>query len=169
MYYHVQEDPAPVHLATEFMSGFWSVLRTPTVLNASPDILAENVYLYLPSELSSTDHDQACTAGVAEAEAWICHVYASEGLDVCSYLCTHTCLNKWCIKNVVGQHQGTHSCGLHHHTEIKVQAAKTHYKHARKAILINCGPGSRSWHYGFFRMSRCLHTELEGVDSWEKE
>ena len=45
------------------------------------------------------------------------------------------------MKNVVGQHQGTRSSVVQHRTNIKVQAAKTHYKHARKALLILHGPG----------------------------
>ena len=112
------------------------------MLDDSPDILAENIRLYLPSELSSADRDRACAAGVADAEARIRHADASEALDdLRRYLRTRTCLNKWRVKNVVGQHQGTRSRVLQHRTDIKVQAAKTRYKHARNALLILRGPG----------------------------
>jgi hypothetical protein len=129
-------------LQTEFMSGLRSVLRTPTVLDDSPDILAENVRLYLPSELSSADRNQACTTVVADAEARIRHADALEALDdLCRYLHTHTCLNKWRVKNITGQHQSTRTRALQHRINIKVQAAKTHYWHACNALLIIHGPG----------------------------
>jgi hypothetical protein len=68
-------------LQVEYMPGLCSTLCTPSVLDDSPDLPAENIRLHLPSELSSTDRDRACATNVADVEARVRHADASEALD----------------------------------------------------------------------------------------
>jgi len=88
------------------------------------------------------DRDRACSTGIAEVEAHICHTDASEALDdLRRFLRTHTYLNKWQSKNISGQHHSTCAHALQHQVDVKVQAAKTHYHHSHKALLILHGSG----------------------------
>jgi hypothetical protein len=63
------------------MPGLRTVLKNPSVLDDSPDVLAKNVCLYLLSELCSVDCDRACANSIAAIESRICHADASEALD----------------------------------------------------------------------------------------
>ena len=130
-------------LQVEYMPGLRAVLMTPSILDDSPDVLAKNVRLYFPSELCSADRDHACANSIASIKSRIRHADASEALDdLRRYLRTRTCLNKWRSKNISGQHQSTHARALQHRVDVKVQEAKIHYRHSRKALLTLDGTGN---------------------------
>jgi len=63
------------------MPGLRDVLKSPSLLNDSPDVLAETVRLFLPSELSSAQWKRVCAAGIPEIEARIRHADACKALD----------------------------------------------------------------------------------------
>lgn len=115
-------------LQVTYMPGLRSILTNPNILDDSSDILAEQVHLYFPSELSSIDRASACAIGISDVEARIRHADASEALDeLRRYLRTRTYLNKWRIKNISGQHRTTRACALQHQVDVKVHTAKTRY------------------------------------------
>jgi hypothetical protein len=123
-------------LQVTYMPGLCSVLNDPNVLDDSPDTLAECVRLYLPSELSSSAQVSACAVGISNVEARIRHADASEALDdLRRCLRTRTYLNKWRVKNISGQHRTTRARALQHQVDVKVHAAKTRYRHSRRALL----------------------------------
>lgn len=129
-------------LQVDYMPGLRSVLSDPTILDDTPDVIAECIRLHLPSELSSSDRDHACADGIADIEARVRYADASEALDdLRRYLRTRTFLNKWRIKNVSGQHRSTRARGLQHSVDTKVQSAKTRYRHSRNAYLVLKGHG----------------------------
>lgn len=129
-------------LQVDYMPGLRSVLLNPNILDDSPDILAEGVRLHLPSELSTSDRDRACAAGIADIEARVRHADASEALDdLRRNLRTRTFANKWRAKNISGQRMSTRSRALQHRIDVRVHAAKTRYRHSRQAYLLLMGPG----------------------------
>jgi hypothetical protein len=129
-------------LQIDYMPGLRAVLNNPNILDDTPDTLAECIRLHLHSELSSSDRDRACAEGIADIEARVRHADASEALDdLRRYLRTRTFLNKWRVKNVSGQHRGTRARGLQHNIDVKVQSAKTRYRHSRNAHFILKGHG----------------------------
>lgn len=129
-------------LQATYMPGLRSILNDPNVLDDSPDVSAECVRLYLPSELSSSNRVSACAVGIGSVEARIRHADASEALeDLRRYLRTRTYLNKWRIKNISGQHRTTRARALQHQVDVKVHAAQTRYRHSRRALMNLDGHG----------------------------
>lgn len=129
-------------LQAAYMPGLRTVLKNPDVLGDSADVLAESVLLYLPSALSSSDRDRACTNGICDVEARVRHADVSEALDdLRRNLRTRTYLNKWRVKNISGQHKLTRTRALQHRVDVKVHAAKTRYRHSRRALLVLQGHG----------------------------
>lgn len=125
-----------------YMPGLRCVLKTPSILDDSPDALAESVRLYLPSEMSIGERSRACASGICEVEARIRHADASEALeDLRRCLRTRTYLNKWRVKNISGQRKSTRARALQHSVDVKVHSAKTRYRHSRKALVALNGHG----------------------------
>lgn len=126
-----------------YMPGLRSVLQDPSVLDDSAEALVEGIRLHFPSELPSADRDQACANGFADIEARVRLADTSEALDdLRRHLRTRTYLNKWRGKNVSGQHRGTRARAVQHRIDVKVHAAKTRYRHSRKALFALQGAGT---------------------------
>jgi hypothetical protein len=68
-------------LQVDYMPGLRSVLSDPSILDDTPDVIAECIRLHLPSELSSSDRDRACADGIADIEARVHYADTSEALD----------------------------------------------------------------------------------------
>lgn len=131
-------------LQAVYMPGLRSILPDPTVLDDAPDIRAENVRLYFPSDLDDlAKRDRACVNGLANTEARIRQGLACDNLhDLRRHLLTRTYLNKWRVKNVSGQRMSTRARTLQHSVDMKVIGAKTRYRRSRAALLTLRGHGS---------------------------
>lgn len=124
------------------MPGLRSVLKDPTVLDDGPDIVAESVQLWMPSELPIEDRRRACAEGLADVEARVREATAFDSLDdLRRNLFTRTYVNKWRGKNVSGQRRSTRARTLQHNVDMKVHEAKTRYRASRHALLALRGGG----------------------------
>lgn len=63
------------------MHGLGAVLKEPDLLEDSPDVHAETVRLFMPSELVDTDRARACPPGVVDVECRLREAELSDTLE----------------------------------------------------------------------------------------
>lgn len=125
-----------------YMPGLRGVLADPSVLDDAADSKAEDVNLFMPSELSSADRLHACVDGTCSVEARVREAATYEALDdLRRCLRTRTYLNKWRVRNISGQRMSTRARSIQHTIQLKVLDAKVRYRHSRHALLVLQGGG----------------------------
>lgn len=126
------------------MPGLRTILPDPLVLDDAPNIRAENVRLYFPSDIQNiADRNRACVKGLDAVEARIRQGLALDNLhDLRRHLLTRTYLNKWRVKNLSGQRTSTRARTLQHTIDMNAITAKTRYRRSRSALFALRGAGS---------------------------
>lgn len=103
---------------------------------------AENVTLYMPSELSISDRRKYCPNGLAALEGRIRYAEATDSLEMLRHhLRTRSFTNKFKIANVTGQVKNTRAREIQHRIDDRVRASELQYRRARVALKILRGPG----------------------------
>lgn len=127
-----------------YMPGLRTILPDPMVLVDAPNIRAENVRLYFPSDIEKpSEREYTCVKGLAIVETRIRQGLALDNLhDLRRHLLTRTYLNKWRVKNVSGQRTSTRARTLQHSIDMKILGAKSRYRRSRNALLVLRGKGS---------------------------
>lgn len=105
-------------------------------------IHAEDVKLYLPSELSATDRRRFCTGDLAKDEDRVCYAEACDSLEnLRHHLRTRSFTNKFKIANVTGQIRNMRARQMQSRIDEKVRLAELQYRRAREALMCLRGPG----------------------------
>ncbi|KAH8792267.1 hypothetical protein DL96DRAFT_1829149 [Flagelloscypha sp. PMI_526] len=100
-----------------------------------PDVLAENIVLWFPSDMSAELQKNGCTPGLADIELKLQKARASDELDkVRSTLNTKAQVLRFRDGNVVGQREGTRASKLIQRLSKKVDMARDAYNDAIRRI-----------------------------------
>ena len=92
--------------------------------------------LYLPSDLSQSDHYKYCPGGLFDIEDHLRFAEASDTHKIlCYHLQTHSFTNRFKIANITGQIHNTHAWETQGHIDDNVQAAKLQYWCFRDVLL----------------------------------
>lgn len=152
------------------MPGLGSVLEEPALLQDTPDLPAEAVRLFMPSELNDRDRGRACLPGVVDVECRIREASLSDALELLRrHLRTRSHVNKWKVKNVRGQRYNTRARALQHRIDVKVHAAKMLYRHCRRAYLVLAGAGPWTLQYKELHDDDCRAMNERELTKREKE
>jgi hypothetical protein len=101
-----------------------------------PPPKAEDIKLWLPSELTAAARRTACRSGLAEVEAKLCHAQCVDALDVLrSRLHAQKHLITWRNTNSVGQKQATRSATLIGRVGDRIARVTGKYRRAREALI----------------------------------
>ncbi|KAF7968492.1 hypothetical protein HWV62_30451 [Athelia sp. TMB] len=157
-------------LQVHYMPGLGSVLEEPALLQDSPDIHAEAVRLFMPSELGDQSRARACFAGVADVECRIREASLSDTLEqLRRHLRARSHVNRWKVQNVKGQRPNTRARAVQHRVDVKVHAAKMRYRHCRRAYLALAGPGPWTHRYKDLLDDDCRAMNERELTQKEKE
>lgn len=152
------------------MAGLGSILEEPALLQDDPDVPAETVRLFMPSELSDQKRAQACLPGVADVECQIREASLGDTLEqLRRHLRTRSHVNKWKVLNVRGQRYNTRARALQHRVDVKVHAAKMRYRHCRRAYLALAGSGPWIHQYKELQDDDCRALNERELTQKEKE
>ncbi|KAH8796807.1 hypothetical protein DL96DRAFT_1825613 [Flagelloscypha sp. PMI_526] len=100
-----------------------------------PDVLAENIVLWFPSDMSAELQKNGCTPGLADIELKLQKACTSDELDkVRSTLNTKAQVLRFRDGNVVGQREGTRALKLIQRLSKKVDMARDAYNDAIRRI-----------------------------------
>ncbi|KZP18026.1 hypothetical protein FIBSPDRAFT_956592 [Athelia psychrophila] len=157
-------------LQVQYMPGLGSVLDEPALLQDTPDLPAEAVRLFMPSELNDLNRARACLPGVADVECRIREASLSDALEqLRRHLRMRSQVNKWKGKNVRGQRYNTRARALQHRIDVKVHAAKMRYRHGRRAYLALAGNGPWTSQYKELLDDDCRAMNERELTQREKE
>ncbi|KAL1715565.1 hypothetical protein EV715DRAFT_265868 [Schizophyllum commune] len=103
---------------------------------------AENIQLYLPSELENRQRVALCAPGLADVEARLREGEAHEALeDVRRALRARTATNMFRNANVRGNTMATRARGTFDKISKRAHTAKLRYRHARNSLVLLRGHG----------------------------
>jgi hypothetical protein len=101
-----------------------------------PALKAEEIKLWVPSELETMLRRWVCRRGVADVEARVRHAQCGDALVVLrSRLHAQTHLITWRNSNAVGQRAATWSVTLIGRVSDRITRVATKYRHAREALI----------------------------------
>ncbi|KAJ7659782.1 hypothetical protein DFH06DRAFT_1326803 [Mycena polygramma] len=127
-----------------YMPGV-AALRENAEERRDPDMpppKAEDIKLWLPSDLSAAERRTVCARGVAESEAKLRHGQRMDALDnVRSRLHTQKHLITWWNSNSVGQRAATRSASLIGRVGDRLAWVAEKYRRARMALITLKGEG----------------------------
>ncbi|KAJ7601897.1 hypothetical protein DFH06DRAFT_1351890 [Mycena polygramma] len=127
-----------------YMPGV-AALRADAEERRDPDLpppKAEDIKLWLPSDLSAAERRSACARGVAESEAKLRHGQCVDALEnVRSRLHTQKHLITWRNSNSVGQRAATRSASLIGRVGDRLARVAEKYRRARVALIALKGEG----------------------------
>ena len=102
---------------------------------------AEDIVLWLPSDLDATSRSSGCVAGLATMESQLCQAQCSDGLEkLCSHLHAKHHLINHRNHNVTGQNQSTRARTLIGRVGDRAQTCAEKYRRARSALISLEGP-----------------------------
>ncbi|KAF8122736.1 hypothetical protein K438DRAFT_1603507 [Mycena galopus ATCC 62051] len=102
----------------------------------APPLKAEEIKLWLPSELTAAARRTACRKGLAEVEAKVRAAQCGDALDVLrSRLHAQTHLIMWRNSNSTGQRAATRSATLIGRVGDRIARVASKYRHARSALI----------------------------------
>jgi hypothetical protein len=108
----------------------------------SHSVHIEDLKLYMPSDLSDTDHRKYCPNGLAAMEDRLRYAEATDSLEsMCHQLRTHSFTNHFKIANITGQIHNTRARETQHSIDDRVQTYELQYRCTRAAILKLRGNG----------------------------
>ncbi|KAJ7031694.1 hypothetical protein C8F04DRAFT_959933 [Mycena alexandri] len=126
-------------LQETFMPGV-GALKTAAEEARDPDKpppRAEDIKLWMPSELKAPARRRVCRKGVAEAEAQVRHVQCGDALnDVRSRLHAQKHLITWRNSHSVGQRASTRSATLIGRVGDRIARVADKYRRAREALIV---------------------------------
>ena len=113
----------------------YSTSEPSTADSTTASTNAEDIKLYLPSELSATDRRKLCPNGLSAMEDRIRFAEAFDSLeDLRHHLRTRSFTNRFKKANVTGQIKNTRAREVQHRIDDRVRAAELQYQHAREAL-----------------------------------
>lgn len=116
--------------------------RTHDISLTDRQRMPETIPLYLPSEIPAEERC-GCLGGIVDLEDRMRFAEAHDSLDELRRLLrTRTILNTSKIKHVTGQVPNTRARDVQRRFDIRVQACKERYRHARAKTLSLRGEGS---------------------------
>ena len=103
-------------------------LKRLTLPNTSTSMHVEDCKLYMPSDLSQSDHRKFCPNGLSDMENRLQFAEASDTLEnLRHHLQTLSFANCFKIANVTGQIHNTRARETQHRIDDKVQGAELQY------------------------------------------
>lgn len=110
--------------------------------NPSKTDNAEDICLWLPSELNISNRRKYCPGGLSEVEDRLRYAEATDTLEsLRHHLRTRSFTNRFKIANITGQIQNTRARGQQATIDDKVHMAELQYRRARRAVLDLRGHG----------------------------